>query len=44
MANATHKTSWMISQPGTGNGLVSPGNKQLPEPMLTKFYDSIWRY
>ena len=27
----------------SGNGLVSSGNKPLPEPMLTKFYDAIWK-
>ena len=26
---------------GAGKGLVPPGNKPLPEPMLTKFYDAI---
>ena len=28
----------------SGNGLVSSGNKPLPEPMLTKFYDAKWRH
>ena len=26
---------------GSGNGLVPSGNKPLPEPTLTKFYDAI---
>ena len=26
----------------SGYGLVSPGNKPLPEPILTPFYDAIW--
>ena len=26
-----------------GNELVPPGNKRLPEPVLTKFCDDIWR-
>ena len=28
---------------GSGNGLEPSGNKPLPEPMLTKFYDTIWQ-
>ena len=27
----------------SGNGLVPSGRRPLPEPMLTKFYDTIWR-
>ena len=27
---------------GLGDSLVPSGNKPLPEPILTKFYDSIW--
>ena len=38
-----HKTSVMISA-DSGNGLVPEGNKSLPEPMLTKFYDATWRH
>ena len=30
-----HKTSFMIDQHCSGNGLVPPGNKPLPEPILT---------
>ena len=26
---------------GSGNALVPPGNKPLPEPLLTKFYVAI---
>ena len=29
---------------GSGNGLVPSGTKPLPEPMLTKFYDTLWRH
>ena len=29
---------------GSGNGLVPPGNKPLPEPMFTKIYVAIWRH
>ena len=29
---------------GSGNGLVSPGNKPLPELMLTHVYFAIWRH
>ena len=28
---------------GSGNGLVSSGNKPLPEPMLTQIYVAKWR-
>ena len=31
-----------ISQHWFSNGLVSSGNKPLPEPMLTKFHDAMW--
>ena len=27
---------------GSGNGLVSSGNKPLPEPMLIQIYVAIW--
>ena len=27
-----------------GSGLVPPGNKPLPEPVLTKISDAIWRH
>ena len=26
------------------NGLMSSGNKPLPGPVLTKFYDAIWHH
>ena len=29
---------------GSGNGLVSSGNRPLPEPMLTQSYVAIWRH
>ena len=29
---------------GSGNGLVSSGNRLIPKPMLTKFYDVIWHH
>ena len=29
---------------GSSNGLVPDSTKPLPEPMLTKFYDTIWRH
>ena len=29
---------------GSGNDLVPPGNKPLPEPMLSQFYVAIWRH
>ena len=34
----------MICQIGSGNGLVLPGNKPLPEPMLTQIYVVICCY
>ena len=34
-----HKTSLII---GSGHGLVSPGIKSLPEPILIRFYLAIW--
>ena len=37
-------TSLMISQHGSGNGMVPSGNKLLPEPMLTQFHVAIWRH
>ena len=33
---------WLVNI-GSGNGLVSSGNKPLPGPMLTQFYVAIWR-
>ena len=29
---------------GSGNGLVSSGNKPLVEPVLTKISNDIWRH
>ena len=38
----------MVSQTyttvGSGNGLGLLERKPLPEPMLTKFFDAIWRH
>ena len=41
--NATRPHWWSVNL-GSGNGLVPSGNKPLPEPMLTKFYDIIWHH
>ena len=41
--NAFHWPAWWLVNIGSGNDLVSSGNKPLPEPMLTKFYDTIWQ-
>ena len=38
--NAT-KLHWWLVNTGSVYGLVSLGNKQLPEPMLTKFYATL---
>ena len=35
---------WRNDNVGSGNGLVPPCTKPLHEPMLTKFYDPIWRH
>ena len=35
---------WSLVNIGSGNGLIPSGNKLLPEPMLTKFYDVIWHH
>ena len=29
---------------GSGDGLVSLGNKPVPEAISTKFYDAIWHH
>ena len=29
---------------GLGNDLVASDNKPLPEPMLTKIHEAIWRH
>ena len=34
---------WWYVNIGTGNGLVPLGNKPLPEPVLTKISNAIWR-
>ena len=33
---------WSLINIGSGNGLVSSGNKPLPEPILTQIYVAIW--
>ena len=40
----TERPRWWDVRIGSGNGLVSPGNKPLPEPVLPKFYNAIWRH
>ena len=39
--NATRPYWWWVNI-GLGNGLVSSGNKPLPEPMLTQFFVAKW--
>ena len=39
--NATRPYWWLVNI-SSGNGLVSPGNKPLPEPMLIQIYVAIW--
>ena len=34
----------MISQLGSGDGLVLSGNKPLPKSMLTDYYEVTWLY
>ena len=34
----------MMSPTGLCNGMVLLGIKPLPEPVLTMFYDAIWRH
>ena len=38
--NATEPHKWEVNI-GSGDGLVPPGTKPLPEPMLTKIYVAI---
>ena len=40
--NVTGANCWSVNI-GSGNGLMPPGNKPLPEPMLTEFYVALWR-
>ena len=35
---------WWSVNIGSGNGLVPSGNKPLPEPVLTKISNAIWRH
>ena len=37
------KSHWWLVSIGLGNGLLPDATNPLPEPMLTKFYDAIWR-
>ena len=32
-----------IENIGSGNGLVSSGNKPIPEPMVIQIYVAVWR-
>ena len=41
--NAT-EPYWLLVKIGSGTGFVTPGNKPLPEPMLTKIFNAIWRH
>ena len=41
--NATRPYWWYVNI-GSGNGLVPPGNKPLPESMLTQIYDAKWHH
>ena len=40
--NATGPYWWEVNI-GSGSGLVPSGNKPLPEPVLTKIPNAIWR-
>ena len=35
---------WCLVNTGSGYGFVPLGNKPVPEPMLTNFYDDIWHH
>ena len=35
---------WLQVNIGSGDGMVPSGNKPLPEPLLTKFSNAIWRH
>ena len=35
---------WWLAKIGSGNGLMSLGNKPLPEPVLTKIFNTIWHH
>ena len=35
---------WYWANISLGNGLVPPGNKPLPDQMLTQIYNAIWRH
>ena len=36
--------SWIFVNISSGDGLVPPGTKPLPEPMLTQDYVVTWRH
>ena len=38
-----HETSLIVNI-GSGNGLVLPSNKPLPEPVLTQLFGTLWRH
>ena len=39
----TTRSNWWMVSIDSGNGLVPPGNKTLPEPMLTEFCEAMCR-
>ena len=41
--NATKPCQWE-AKIGLGDGLVPPGNKPLPEPVVTQIDVAIWRH
>ena len=41
--NVALTDDWINAVSGDG-GLVPPSNKPLPEQMLTKFHDALWRF
>ena len=45
-SDACHNTSmmWWLVNIGLGNGLVPSGTKPLPEPVLIKIVDAMWRH
>ena len=38
------KPHWRSASIGSGKGLVPSGNKPLSEPMMSKFYVTLWRH
>ena len=41
--NATESYWWQVNI-GSGNSLMSSGNKPLPEPVLAKISNAVWRH